>query len=291
MRSWRHERRGRRATTIQIRKGQAPANLRVRSSASGFVPEIHERSAVCPPGRHRQLEHAGDTWDCRVVQNQDGPLTRRRDDRNSASHRAGLVGPPGHMLGLRASSSRISRLPTLMISLGVVMRHEFTDGAPQRRLADEDHANVAPSPWRSAPSIRSSQSARADTKYCVPARLGSAATRGSRSPRVDRRCASPPSGPWRFRKILRPTASNGPQVGGEVAKRGAQAFLEHRVIERHRQRGLDRHVRLCTAHASRCAMCSMPGSKHLGAQQPATRAGRRKSERGPGSGRRTRARP
>jgi hypothetical protein len=27
-----------------------------------------------------------------------------------------------------------------MISLGVVMRHEFTDGAPQRRLADEDHA-------------------------------------------------------------------------------------------------------------------------------------------------------
>jgi hypothetical protein len=84
----------------------------------------------------------------------------------------------GPHAGTEGSSSRISRLPTLMISLGVVMRHEFTDGAPQRRLADEDHANVAPSPWRSAPSIRSSQSARADTKYCVPARLGSAATRG-----------------------------------------------------------------------------------------------------------------
>ena len=79
-----------------------------------------------------------------------------------------------------------------------------------------------------------------------------------------------PSGPWRFRKILRPTASNGPQVGGEVAKRGAQAFLEHRVIERHRQRGLDRHAALYRPR-EQVRHVLHARAKHLGAQQPATR--------------------
>lgn len=40
--------------------------------------------------------------------------------------------------GLFASDQPITQ--ALMISLCVVMRHEFTDGAPQRRLATEDHA-------------------------------------------------------------------------------------------------------------------------------------------------------
>jgi hypothetical protein len=40
--------------------------------------------------------------------------------------------------GLFASDQPISQ--ALMIPLGVVMRHEFTHGAPQRRLANEDHA-------------------------------------------------------------------------------------------------------------------------------------------------------
>ena len=59
--------------------------------------------------------------------------TQHPTEPDSSVHRA----TPSNR-GLFVSDQPITQ--TLMVPLGVVMRHEFTDGAPQLRLANEDHA-------------------------------------------------------------------------------------------------------------------------------------------------------
>jgi hypothetical protein len=59
--------------------------------------------------------------------------TQHPTEPNSSVHRATRWNR-----GPFASDQPITQ--ALMIPLGVVVRHELSDGAPQRRLADEDHA-------------------------------------------------------------------------------------------------------------------------------------------------------
>jgi hypothetical protein len=60
------------------------------------------------------------------------------ETQHSAKPDSALNGAFRPNCGLFGSDEPI--IQALMIPLGVVMRHEFTDGAPQRRLANEDHA-------------------------------------------------------------------------------------------------------------------------------------------------------